>query len=62
MYKNINTKIKDIEAKIIKEYRHIHTIKGISEVPATGIYAEFGEVHNYMNHNQILAYAGIIQK
>ncbi|MFQ8706016.1 MAG: transposase [Thomasclavelia sp.] len=40
----------------------MHTIKGISEVSAAGIYAEFGEVHNYMNHNQILAYAGIIQK
>ena len=63
IYKNIDNKIKNIESKIIQEYRqtnsHIHTIKGISEVSAAGIYAEFGGVHNFMNPNQMLAFAGL---
>ena len=63
IYKNINNKIKDIEVKIIEEYRqthsHIHTIKGISEVSAAGIYAEFGGIHKFTNPNQMLAYAGL---
>ena len=63
IYKNIDSKIKEIEDKIIQEYRktdsHIHTIKGISEVSAAGIYAEFGGVHNFMNPNQMLAFAGL---
>ena len=63
IYKTINTKIQDIEDKIIQEYRqtnsHIHTIKGISEVSAAGIYAEFGGIQNFMNPNQMLAFAGL---
>lgn len=63
IYKNIDSKIKEIEDKIIQEYRqtnsHIHTIKGISEISAAGIYAEFGGVHNFMNPNQMLAFAGL---
>ena len=63
IYKTINNKIHDIEDKIIQEYRqsnsHIHTIKGISEVSAAGIYAEFGGIQNFMNPNQMLAFAGL---
>lgn len=63
IYKNIDSKIKEIEDKIIQEYRqtnsHIHTIKGISEISAAGIYAEFGGVHNFMNPNQMFAFAGL---
>ena len=63
IYKNIDNKIKEIESKIVQEYRqtnsHIHTIKGISEVSAAGIYAEFGGIHNFMNPNQMLAFAGL---
>ena len=63
IYKTLDKKIKDIENKIITEYRqtnsHIHTIKGISEVSAAGIYAEFNGVNYFTNPNQMLAFAGL---
>ena len=63
LYQAIDEKIQAIEEKIISEYRqchsHIHTIKGISEISAAGIYAEYGNISNFQSANQMLAFAGL---
>ena len=63
IYHSIDSKILDLESKIIQYYRqynsHIHTIPGISELSAAAIYAEFNGVTNFSNPNQMLAFAGL---
>lgn len=63
IYKNLNSNIEDLENKIIQYYKqfnsHIHTIKGVSELSAAAIYAEFNGVEGFSNPNQMLAFAGL---
>ena len=63
IYNSINNRVKETEDKIITEYHktksHIHTIKGISELSAAGIYAKYGDISNFTSPNQMLAYAGM---
>lgn len=63
IYKNFVSGIEDIDNQLTEHYSqlhsHIHTIKGISIITATGIYAEFGNISHYETFNQMLAYAGL---
>lgn len=63
IYKSLDSKINDLESKIIQYYRqfnsHIHTIPGISELSAASIYAEFNGFTGFSNPNQMIAFAGL---
>ena len=63
IYKELDSRISDLENKIIQYYRqfnsHIHTIKGVSELSAAAIYAELNGVTGFRNPDQILAFAGL---
>ena len=63
LFKELDSKIKDIETKILEEYKltnsHIHTIPGIGPLSAAGIYSEIGNISKFNNADQVVAYAGI---
>lgn len=63
LFKELNSKIADIESKILKEYNdtgcHIHTIPGIGMISAAGIYSEIGGFQKFDNSAQLVAYAGL---
>lgn len=63
IYNHLDSKIKDIEDTIEKEYNevksHIHTIKGIGINTAASIFSEYGGVSPFHTPNQMLAYAGL---
>ncbi len=37
----------------------IHTVPGISSIPAAAIIAEVGDIHRFSNARKLVAYAGI---
>lgn len=63
LFKELDTKIQDIESKILSEFSemkcHISTITGIGDITAAGILSEIGDFSKFSNPNQVLAYAGL---
>lgn len=63
VYNTLDSKIKELEDIIEKEYKevhsHIHTILGIGINTAACIYAEYGGITPFHTPNQMLAYAGL---
>jgi len=63
IYNHLDSKIKELEDIIEKEYKevhsHIHTIKGIGTITAACIYAEYSGVLPFVTPSQMLAYAGL---
>ncbi|MDO4499742.1 MAG: IS110 family transposase [Erysipelotrichaceae bacterium] len=63
LFKELDSKIKDIESKISDEYKtmnsHIDSIPGISLISAAGIYSEIGSISKFNNADQLVAFAGL---
>lgn len=63
LFKELNSKIKDIESSIIREYSglhcHIHTIPGIGVISAATILSEIGSIERFETTNQLLSFAGL---
>ena len=63
LFKELDTKIMDIESKIIQEFSlmkcHINSIKGIGVITAASILAEIESVDKFDNPGQLAAFAGI---
>lgn len=63
IYKKIDSKIKETEELIEKEFKnvqtHIHTIKGISLLSAASIFSEYGNLEAFETPNKMLAFAGL---
>jgi len=63
LFKELGSKIKDIEDLILEEYRstgcHIHTIPGIGINSAAGIYAEIGEISKFNSADKLVAFSGL---
>lgn len=63
LYKSLSNEIYTLESKIIKLIEEIHphymSIPGISPISAAAIYVEYGDISNFSNPEQMLAFAGI---
>lgn len=63
LFKELNTKILEIESFIEKDYSSVHShiasIPGIGTLSAAMIFSEIGNINRFSNYNQILAYAGL---
>ena len=63
LYNSLCKEIKKLEAEItrlIEEvYPHYMSILGIDPISAAVIYAEYGDISNFSNPSQMLAFAGI---
>lgn len=63
LYKSLVKEIDTLESeihKLIEEVRpHYLTIPGIGPISAAVIYAEYGDISNFSNPGQMLAFAGI---
>ena len=63
LYKSLNKEIDILEKEIIKLIEEIHphymSIPGIGPLSAAVIYSEYGDISNFSNSGQMLAFAGI---
>ena len=63
LFKELDKKVKDTEDKILKEFTslkcHIQTIKGIGDMTAASILAEYESIDRFDNPGQLAAFAGI---
>ena len=63
LFKELGSKIEDIESSIKEEYLglhcHIHTIPGIGIVSAATILSEIGNIERFNTVNQLLSFAGL---
>lgn len=63
LFKELDTRINDIESLIASEYLglhcHIHTIPGIGVISAATILSEIGNIERFDTANQLLSFAGL---
>ena len=63
LYKSLSNEINTLESEIIKLIEQVHphymSIPGINPISAAVIYAEYGDISNFSNSGQMLAFAGI---
>ena len=63
LYKSLVKEIDTLESEIHKLIEEVHphylTIPGIGPISAAVIYAEYGDISNFSNPGQMLAFAGI---
>lgn len=63
LYNSLCKEIKTLEAEITKLIEEVHphymSIPGIGPISAAVIYAEYGDISNFSNPGQMLAFAGI---
>lgn len=63
LYKGLVTEIETLENGIYRLIEEVHphymSISGIGPVSAAVIYSEYGDIANFSNPGQILAFAGI---
>lgn len=63
LYKSLSNEINTLESEIIKLIEEVHphymSIPGIGPISAAVIYAEYGDISNFSNPGQMLAFAGI---
>lgn len=63
LYKSLSDEINTLETEIIKLIEEVHphymSIPGIGPISAAVIYAEYGDISNFSNPGQMLAFAGI---
>ena len=63
LYKSLSDEINTLETEIIKLIEEVHphymSIPGIGPISSAVIYAEYGDISNFSNPGQMLAFAGI---
>lgn len=63
LYKSLSNEINTLESEIIKLIEQVHphymSIPGSGPISAAVIYTEYGDISNFSNSGQMLAFAGI---